>query len=277
MRNQLRHIKKSVKKSRFVVGAVHTARAGALDLKQFYWRTIRSGRIQNYLRANPVRKLQLGSSFTPLEGWLNTDLIPEVPGVVYLDATRRFPFDDNTFDYIASEHMIEHIDYDSGQAMLREAFRVLKPGGGIRIATPDLRVLLGLNAADKTPAESKYIEWIVSKLFPHVADCKAAFVINNAFRCWGHQFLYDAETLKAALARCGFASFLHHKPGESHDTHLRGIESHGRHMGSEDINQFETLVIEARVPAQKTQKTGRAAEQLKAGNDRLSTAALAVQ
>ncbi len=276
MRNQLQRFKQGVKKSGFVVGAVKTARAGTLDLKQFYWWTTRGSRIRDYLRANPVRKLQLGSSFTPLEGWLNTDLIPEVPGVVYLDATRRFPFDDDTFDYIASEHMIEHIDYDSGQAMLREAFRVLKPGGGIRIATPDLRVLLGLSASEKNTVENKYIEWIVSKLFPEVADCKATFVINNAFRCWGHQFLYDAETLKAALACCGFASFIHRKPGESDDIHLRGIESHGRHMGSEDINQFETLVIEARVPDRKTQRMEQIPEQLKIDSHRTSTAAFAV-
>lgn len=264
MQRHLQRFKQGVKKSGFAVGAVRTARAGALDLKQFYWRAIRGGRMQNYLRNHPVKKLQLGSSFTPLDGWLNTDLIPEVRGVVYLDATRRFPFDDNTFDYIASEHMIEHIDYDSGQAMLREAFRVLKPGGAIRIATPDLRMLLGLNTKEKSPAENEYIEWIVSKLFPHVADCKAAFVINNAFRCWGHQFLYDSETLKAALARCGFASFKDHKPGESDDSHLRGIESHGRHMGSEAINQFETLVIEARVPDRKTQNMECAQKPFKA-------------
>jgi predicted SAM-dependent methyltransferase len=252
MRNQLHRFKRSIKKSGFVTGAVRTARAGALDLKQFYWRTIRGGRIQNYLRSHPVRKLQLGSSFTPLDGWLNTDLIPELPGVVYLDATRQFPFRDDTFDYVACEHMIEHIDYDSGTAMLQESFRVLKPGGAIRIATPDLRVLLRLNELEKTPDQTEYIEWIASKLFPRITHCKSAFVINNAFRCWGHQFLYDAETLKAALEYCGFANFRDHKPGQSDDSHLRGIESHGTHMGSETINQFETLVVEARVPDRKT-------------------------
>jgi predicted SAM-dependent methyltransferase len=55
-------------------------------------------------------------------------------------------FEDNTFDYIFSEHMIEHVDHDGAVAMLRECYRVLKPGGTICMATPDLAVIVGLLA-----------------------------------------------------------------------------------------------------------------------------------
>lgn len=254
MRNPWQQFRQNVRKSGFAVGTVRAARAGVLDIKQLYWWFIRGGRIRNYLRSNSVKKLQLGASVTPLHGWLNTDLIPEVPGVVYLDATRRFPFEDGTLDYIFCEHMIEHIDHDGGMAMLRESFRVLKPGGTIRLATPDLKILLGLSAREKTPMQNEYIECIVSSLFPEVTDCKATFVINNAFRFWGHQFLYDAETLKATLARCGFRDFKVFQAGESDDINLHDIESHGKRMGNEAINRFETLVVEARVPLKKNQE-----------------------
>jgi ubiquinone/menaquinone biosynthesis C-methylase UbiE len=58
---------------------------------------------------------------------------------IIVDVTRRSPFVDNTFDFIYSEHMIEHIPYVGGRAMLEESYRVLKPGGTLRIATPDAR------------------------------------------------------------------------------------------------------------------------------------------
>ena len=49
----------------------------------------------------------------------------------------RIPFEDNTFDYIFSKSLIEHIY--SPENMLKEAYRVLKPGGKIIIMTPDWR------------------------------------------------------------------------------------------------------------------------------------------
>lgn len=252
---QTQYFKQFIKKSGFIVGAVRAARAGVLDLKQLWWRANRGRQIKAYLRSHRVRKLQIGTSFSPLKGWLNTDYIVEIPGVIYLDATRRFPFPDNTFDYIACEHMIEHIDYDGGQAMLRESFRVLKPGGKIRIATPDIRVIMALCTAEKSDIQNEYIDTLANKLFPEVRECRDIFIINNAFRFWGHQFLYDPETLKVALAKCGFVDFADCRPLVSDDPHLNDIETHGKRAGaSEALNQFETFVIEARVPQTENKK-----------------------
>jgi hypothetical protein len=56
----------------------------------------------------------------------------------------------------------------------------------------------------------------------------AVFVINNAFRNWGHQFLYDRTLLKSMLEEVGFSDITFVAPGESEDKHLRGIETHGQ-------------------------------------------------
>jgi predicted SAM-dependent methyltransferase len=242
-------LKQSVKRFGCLVGLVRAARAGVLDAQQVYWSAIRGGKIRSYLAAHSVRKLHIGASNSLLPGWLNTDFILEKPEVVYLDATQRFPFPDAAFDYITCEHMIEHIDYAGAEVMLSECFRVLKPGGKIRVSTPDLQMIGSLCAAEKSAEQNSYIDFIVQRVMPEVKNCKGVFVVNNAFRAWGHQFLYDRPTLRHTLEKHGFKSLQDYKPGMSDDENLRGLEAHGKTIGNEAINQFETIVVEASRPA----------------------------
>jgi len=197
-----------------------------------------------YLAAHTTRKLQIGAGHNPLPGWLCTDIAPVHPGIAFLDATRPFPFPDSSFDVISSEHMIEHIAYEQGQFMLRECRRVLKPGGRIRVATPDLQVLLALNTSRRAALPQRYLRWITERFLPG-RPCHPVFVINNAFRNWGHQFLYDAAILQAALEHNGFVAVTRQAPGQSADAALRGLEVHGEHIGDEELNAFETMVFEA--------------------------------
>jgi predicted SAM-dependent methyltransferase len=242
------NIKRFLKRSGFIVGMVRAGRSGVNDIKKFAGFTTRAPKIRSYLRHNRIRKLQIGTSNSPIVGWLNTDLLPTSRKIVYLDATRRFPFDNGIFDYVYSEHMIEHVDHESAVIMLQECFRVLKPAGTIRISTPDLEAYIGLYSNEKTSRQKFYIDWVTERLMPEVDYCKEVFIINNAFRAWGHQFLYDRETLRVILARVGFEDIKYYPPGVSDDENLRGIESHGSVIGCEEINQFEAFAAEARVP-----------------------------
>lgn len=233
-----------LKRSEFVVGLAKATRGLKRDARVFGWLVKRNSKIDAYLKTHLVKKLQLGTSNNALDGWLNTDVFPNRDSIVYMDATKRFPFDDKTFDYIMAEHMIEHVEYQAAQTMLRECFRVLKSGGRVRFATPDLRVLLGLHSKEKTKAQIDYIDWSSTRFLPEIEECKDVFVINNLFRAWGHCFLYDPETLHYALHTSGFRKIEFYKAGASQDPNLQNLESHGKELESEDINQFETIVVE---------------------------------
>lgn len=168
-----------------------------------------------------------------------------------MNAARRFPLGDSTFDYVFSEHQIEHLTYAEGLVMLRECHRVLKPGARIRVATPDLSILTGLSAREKSETQLRYMQWIVDKFLPDVGVYRASFVINNAFQNWWHKFIYDCETLQAAMEEVGFVDVTAFPVGHSEDEALRAIESHGMAAGNEDMNRFETMVLEAMRPREE--------------------------
>lgn len=212
------------------------------------WLLVRSRLIKHYMNSHQMRMLQVGAGRNILGNWLNTDQYPVSRRVIFMDATKPFPLENSTFDFVFSEHQIEHLTYNEGLSMLRECYRVLKPGGRIRIATPDLETLIALYTHDKTDIQQRYVNWIIEKWLPYASVRKECFVINNAFRHWWHKFIYDRETLRYALESVGFTSVTYYDHGESDDKTLRGIESHGIAIDNEEINRFETMVLEGERP-----------------------------
>jgi predicted SAM-dependent methyltransferase len=54
-----------------------------------------------------------------------------------LMALEPLPIEDNVAELVYSSHTIEHVSDEAVRNMLRESYRILKPGGGIRLTTPD--------------------------------------------------------------------------------------------------------------------------------------------
>ena len=199
--------------------------------------------IDEYLGHHSVRKLQIGSGGNNLDGWLNTDIEPR-PGQAYLDATRPFPIPDGTFGYITSEHVFEHLTYPEGRVMLAESYRILRPGGRIRIATPNLLRLVGLFQADKSDETKRYLaRKIEAHGWPSDPNPEC-FILNLQLSSFGHRFVYYPGTLRSSLAAVGFQSIGEFALGESDDAELRGVEVRNKGATSE-MNAFETMVLQA--------------------------------
>ena len=221
----------------------------ARELKQKAYLTIRKFRhvdrniVANYLSQNNVRKLHIGCGSHILPGWLNSDYFTRSSDILHLDATRPFPFNDDEFDYIFSEHMIEHISYSQGFLMLTECFRVLKRNGKIRISTPDLSFLVDLHKENKSNVEENYIKWATNSFIKDAPYDDAAFVINNFVRDWGHTFIYDKRTLRSSLERAGFTSITERKLAQSEHDALSNLENEERQPCG--FLRLETFTLEA--------------------------------
>lgn len=209
----------------------------------------RAAQIEAYLAAHPVRKLQIGAGPVKHEGWLNSDLVPR-DGEIYLDAREPLPFEDRSLDYVYSEHLVQHLTYPEVCRLHAECFRILKDGGRIRAAAPNLWSFASLCCGPNSSEEHKeHIRWYIDHYVyrPHGADgYVGGFVMNNMMKESG--FLFDPETLRITLEKAGFVDIVECPIGTSSDPNLHDLETHGKVLGTSAVNEFETFVMEARKP-----------------------------
>lgn len=197
--------------------------------------------VARYLDGTAEPRLHVGAGGERLPGWLNSDL---VAGDVYLDLTRPLPLPDSSFAYAFGEHVIEHISERQGERLLRELHRVLRPGGVLRITTPDLRKIIAIyedrNPVIGLPEYAEFLDGIAAG-----EHRRGAQVLNTFMRAWGHRYVYDEEDLRVKLEAAGFAAVRRLEPGESEHDALRGVERHGPPWE----NDAEAMCLEASVPA----------------------------
>ena len=152
--------------------------------------------------------LNLGSGPRGLKDphWVNVDGFP-APNVHFtLDFGRRLPFADATFDGIFCEHVIEHFSLEDGEALAREAWRVLRPGGCLRVVVPDAELVM----RRYFDAPSELIAWRGE------GTETVMETVNSCFRQrYEHQFLYDWAGMEKMLQRAGFASVTRASYGKS--------------------------------------------------------------
>lgn len=93
---------------------------------------------------NSINRLNVGCGRRFHEDWINVDLEPADASVIACDITRGLPFDDNSLDAVYHSHVLEHLSPTAGQQLIAECYRVLRPGGVLRIVVPDLEQIAKL-------------------------------------------------------------------------------------------------------------------------------------
>ena len=79
-----------------------------------------------------------GTVFIDTENWVNVDFLPAGKCVRRTNLLQKLPFSENSFDMVYSSHFIEHIPLYLVPNFIRQCYRILRPGGIIRLVTPDL-------------------------------------------------------------------------------------------------------------------------------------------
>lgn len=113
--------------------------------------------------------LGCGSRFHP--DWTNLDMIPTDQRVKAHDLRQRLPFENESFDLVYHSHLLEHLPRDEISAFMQECRRVLKIGGIIRIAIPNLEDIVKTYLASleralrREPGADNNYDWIMIELY----------------------------------------------------------------------------------------------------------------
>lgn len=210
-------------------------------------RVVSGHEIARYLNSTTTPRLNIGAGGNRVSGWLNLDLEP-APGVVFMDASERWPFADGSIDAIMCEHMIEHLPKEVGLHLLREMRRTLRPGGWLRVVTPDLTWLASriLTPAATTDGEADYLNFING--FMKRSKTTWCDAVNLCFYEHGHRYIWSIDELKAEIAGYGFCDLIVTRAAAPHHELFRGVEGHPRLIG-EAIDALEAFAVEARAPS----------------------------
>jgi len=231
-------------------------------------------RRHRYKPAKLPVKVNLGSGLRVAPGWINIDGSLKtlfagrrdfVTGLAYRFLSERslsreqfrdvlskntfvhynlkygIPLPDSSAEFIFTSHSLHHLYRDEAQALLADALRVLRPGGTIRIAVPNLEYIFSLYERGERERALEY------------------FFYPSAARHWlsSRHYQYDFELLRRMLETAGFRSI------------RRCSFRQGRTPDLEQLDNLpaETLFVEAEKPADSRIESA-------VNSERLSSAAL---
>jgi SAM-dependent methyltransferase len=186
-----------------------------------------------------LTRLNVGCGTTPTEGWLNFDNSPSIrlprnrlilsllsaTGVVnetqlHLSAVaaekgirwaeaRHLPVPDRSVEALYSSHMLEHLDRNAAREFLKEAARVLVPGGHIRIVVPDLKRRVDQYITDGDADKFLDSTYLVVPRPTGIIGRLKHLVVGPRHHAW----MYDERSLSTLLLAAGFDDVVCLPPG----------------------------------------------------------------
>lgn len=141
---------------------------------------------------------------------------------VHHELAYGLPLADGTVDFILMSHLLEHLDRRQAASLLGECLRVLKEGGVIRVAVPDLEKawrMYGRGEKERMLHDFFFVEALAA--YAH------------------HRWAYDFDLLGASLRAAGFTGIERCACGQGATPDLTALDNRAEY----------TLYVEARRPA----------------------------
>jgi predicted SAM-dependent methyltransferase len=149
--------------------------------------------------SSPLR-LHLGSGLDRKPGWTNVDLFGY--GDIALNLSHPLPIESGIAECIFQEHLLEHLTLPQGFDLLSECYRILQPGGVLRIGVPDTGSYI-----------QSYVDGgkgLIDIIRP--GRPTALIAMQEIFFWYGHRTMYDLATLTVTCRAAGFTNDIEQRP-----------------------------------------------------------------
>ena len=134
-------------------------------------------------------KINIGCGRTYRKGFVNVDAFDKSVADLVMSA-HHLEFDDNVAELIECSHVLEHLGAVRSIYAISEFYRVLKPGGALKIATPDIETAFE-SFKKRDSDDRKYLmNWIYGLDIDGMS----------------HKYGYPEELLRDLLSEVGFVS-----------------------------------------------------------------------
>lgn len=188
-------------------------------------------------------KLNIGCSYKPIPGWVNCDnsltlkisKIPFLATILFktnliskkrydylktmremsvrsIDAKKKLPFQNCSVDSIYISHVLNCFSRNEAIGFLKEAHRVLTPGGVIRISVPDLSKKINIYLKNKNADE--FIDSIYARRLESNSFIKRIEQILSGNKLYLAQDNFSS--LEKMLTTASFTNIYELKPGQTH-------------------------------------------------------------
>jgi predicted SAM-dependent methyltransferase len=166
--------------------------------------------IDGLLKKGESIKLEYGAGGRTMEGFTRVDRFD--PAELLIDFVEdTMPFPDNSVDVIYTAHFLEHIRYPHPmKEVLKDAFRILKPGGILSVCVPDARLYIDAYMNPDNYKDPREICVWEPAYFYHSPIDYINYIgyLDNG----EHKILFEPANLMSILSEAGFSDVSEREP-----------------------------------------------------------------
>jgi ubiquinone/menaquinone biosynthesis C-methylase UbiE len=194
--------------------------------------------------AKELLRLNLGCGLQTPDGWVNVDGswnarlakrpflrrlltsmhfiakdksdIPWSSKIFIHDIRKPLPFPDGSASAIYASHVFEHLYFEEGKRLIREAYRVLGSSGILRVVVPDLNAIVREYLGERPFGELstefgslRPADRVNYRLLMHWPNRPAGNLLYRVYNSWqdfhSHKWMYDSDSLIALVQAAGFS------------------------------------------------------------------------